>query len=362
MLSDKDTISLIQNPEINSSTLSYHMLQHGIERTQPSPASLIAKAGSAVIGDPVGAPEALNSIVCAAEENHGVQSFFHVSDRTAHILQNRGYRVAQLGIETVIPLPFSLSGANKSDLRRARNRALGAKVRVIEISSADFPAIADNISRLNDEWLDSRRVFRSEFRLLARPFNKDYQSGERRFIALQDDRILGLAVYDPFFDSGAINGYFEAIVRQYDNRVPGVRDILTLVAMNQFSSEGVQKLSLGLSPFVRNTSDHKLSLSDSALALFSRFGGGVFNCRGLAFHKSRYRGFEVPIFYATKNPLPLLALYRICVASNIDPLKGITSLISTKLTRFRQRLVQNLRASPLQKNPTYFVVDTKRTH
>lgn len=328
MLTAEQTIERIQWPTTTSPTLAYHALQQGVERVSLAPTgAVITQIGSVAIGDPIHPAGTLAESLSDAEVNHGITSYFQITTKTAGFLQSMNYHVRQMGIETIIELPFSIDGSGKADLRHARNRALKARIRVVEISASDYQTLANEIVRLNKVWLESRSVLRREFRFLARPYQSAFQAGERRFVAFQDERIVGLAAYDPFYQSGSVSGYFESVIRQYDHTMQGVRDFLTLCAMEKFSSEGVQKLSLGLSPFI--ISEPK-NISDVALLLFSKFGSSIFNCHGLAFHKRRYRGLEIPVFYATKERFPLVSLYHICASSNIDPIKAVLTFVISK--------------------------------
>lgn len=327
MLTTAETIQFYRRANVSSPTLAYHSLQRAVERVKATDSSILATVDHFVIGDPAVESGALSAALDDAARSYNIHSFFHISEPIARALSHRKFRVHQLGIETIIPLPFSLDGGNKADIRRARNRALRADVRVVESNAAEFARRTESIERLNRKWLSARPVFRREFRFLARPFADEFQAGERRFIALQGERIVGLAVYDPLHSSGAVDGYFESIVRSYYPEIPGVRDLLTLSAMEIFTAEGASRLSLGLSPFVqsRPASQRRCSLTDAALALLMRRGNRLFNFRGLAFHKRRYRGLEAPIYFATKDQLPLLSLYRFCRLSNIDPLQPLIS-------------------------------------
>jgi lysylphosphatidylglycerol synthetase-like protein (DUF2156 family) len=88
-------------------------------------------------------------------------------------------------------------------------------------------------------------------------------------------------------------------------------------ALRQFEAEGIKLVSLGLSPF------HKVSEKSQACSLCNcrltarlfeqlyRFGEFSFNYRGLSFHKSRFKGDEKTVYYASRSRLPLAELLRI---------------------------------------------------
>lgn len=341
---------LIKSPDFSGGSLTYHALQPWVEIDWLDNYA-IARAGSFVIGEPL-APKGesiSHSDLKELRRNYPHLSFVHIGPRFARSLKDAGYNIAALGSEALVDLPFSLAGAGKSDLRRALNRSLNAGARVQEISARDFPRLAGEIENANAEWLKERPLFRREFRFLARPFVPNYQRGERRFLAFQHGRAVGLAVYDPIISNGSPCGYFEAIIRSYRASPPGVRDLLTVTAINQFSAEGVSRVSLGLCPFRPAPDSADLinsHLTDLALKIFYRCGERVFNCRGLAFHKSRYRPCFKTVYFATLSPFVLNELYQVCRLSNIDalyllrrPFEAIPGRIARSL--FRERLKQS---------------------
>ncbi|MFQ5606762.1 MAG: phosphatidylglycerol lysyltransferase domain-containing protein [Candidatus Zixiibacteriota bacterium] len=321
---------LIGNPRFSGGSLAFHALQPKMDIEWLNGAAL-PRADRYVIGEPLRPPGAPDSYPDPEDlrRRYPRLSFVHIGAGFARALKSAGYNIAALGSEALVDLPFSLAGAGKSDLRRSLNRSQKAGVTALEVPERDFPTITRKIERSNAEWLARRPLFRREFRFLARPYVRRFQEGERRFVAFQDGRAIGLAAYDPIIGDGAPVGYFEAIIRSFSPALPGVRDLLTLTALDKFASEGASRVSLGLCPFhpVPYNSDLLNSrLTDLALRLFYRYGGRVFNSRGLAFHKSRYRPRFETVYFATQSRLALIELYRICRLSNIDALYPVLRL------------------------------------
>lgn len=333
---------LINSSDFSGGSLAFHALQPQIEIEWLNGCAL-PRVESFVIGDPlapagesVSHPDPLD-----IRRHYPHLSFVHIGAGFARSLKGAGYNIAALGCEALVDLPFSLIGPKKSDLRRALNQSLKAGVHVREVSERDFPTLAREIELANSKWLENRPLYRREFRYMARPFVDRFQAGERRFVAFQNGKAIGLAVYDPILSNGCPDGYLETIIRGYPASPTGVRDLLTITALNQFTTEGVSLVSLGLCPFHSQPDISKLAncrLTGLALKLFYRFCGQIFNCRGLAFHKSRYRPRFKTVYFATLSRFTLIELYRICRLSNIDALYPFLRLYDN----FRLRLMRQL--------------------
>lgn len=350
-MTEQEAIKRILSQDYSSGSLAYHSLQPDVTRIELADGSIVARLGSALIGDPVSPNDSLTEFAETLAENLPEVSVFHIEQNTAQALRQRGYRIHSLGIESHIPLPFSLQGREKADLRRALNRARKAGVDVMELSGRRYEQFAAQIATLNRQWLSQRRHFKREFRFLARPYVERYQPGERRFIALQNGKVVGIAVYDPVCQAGKRIGYFEALMRCDATSAPGVRDMLTVTAMRAFAAEdaGIRWVSLGLSPFAPPHSSTqapaRYSLTRWTVSMFFRWGNSIFNCRGLAFHKERYRGDAVPIFFATKSRFPLGVLYNACRQSNIDPLQPAKTYLQI-LVKFARLTMKQIRSAP----------------
>jgi Phosphatidylglycerol lysyltransferase, C-terminal len=335
-MNEEETIQRIQSAKFSSSGVVYHFLQPGITRTELSDGSTVARFDDTLMGDPLTPDGGAGKFAESLSAELPGASVFHIEQKTATALCRQGYTICSMGTEPRVSLPFSTGGKDKSDLRRALNRSVKAGVVVRELDAREFASYEKEIATLNQRWLNNRRSFRREFRFLARPYVGRYQSGERRFVAFADGLAVGLAVYDPVYQDGLVVGYFEAIVRCFTTSLAGVRDHLTITAMRVFAEDSnpAQWVSLGLSPFAPVSTPENLANSSPVtrlvLSVFYRFGSRVFNCRGLAFHKDRYRGESAPVYFATRRPFPLTALYRACRLSYIDPLyfviPGIQSL------------------------------------
>jgi lysylphosphatidylglycerol synthetase-like protein (DUF2156 family) len=146
------------------------------------------------------------------------------------------------------------------------------------------------------------------------------EPGVRRLVATDaDGGVVGFAFYDPMYDHGRVVGYAANIVRCDERRFGKLIPALHMEAMELFRPEGVQVLNLALSPFVKL---HQARFNDDRLTrwlfrLSERFGNDIYNFRGLSFHKSKYRGSEKHMYYATNRVLPAVDIYLAFRAADI---------------------------------------------
>ena len=124
-------------------------------------------------------------------------------------------------------------------------------------------------------------------------------------------RVAGFAFYDPMYRDGKVFGYSANIVRCDEQRFGRLATALHMEAMEKFKSEGKESLNLLLAPFGKldcgNFNDDwgaKLFFKLSA-----RFGNSIYNFKGLSFHKSKYRGVERPLYFASNSFLPSSDIY-----------------------------------------------------
>lgn len=340
-ITSAEFVHLLRDRKSLSGSISWQALQAGLTLRKFASGAVIPVEGRLVLGDPVGPAGTYQRALREMANSADNLAFLHIGHEVAVSLQEQGYHLLELGSESHVSLPFSLEGARKADLRRANNRARRAGVEVREIEPWEHESLAPEIRRLNRRWLQSRGTLRREFRFLARPLRDFPQPGERRFIATCDGKIVGLNAYDPIYQEGKLNGYLEAVTRRFNTSIPGMRDYLTLTAFEAFASEGVSWVSLGLAPFDPvTTSINSLEplhiISRLALKSFYRFGSSLFNCRGLAFHKSRYRGQKHPVYLASKSPFPLWDFYLACRLSHLDPLRAIADFLISGASKSRR--------------------------
>ena len=92
-----------------------------------------------------------------------------------------------------------------------------------------------------------------------------------------------------------------------------------MVAVEQFKPEGKEVLNFCLAPFVKLEAG-RFNDDWGTLKFFQlseRFGNRIYNFKGLAFHKSKYRGVEKSLYFASNNPMPANDVYLAFLSSDI---------------------------------------------
>ena len=231
-------------------------------------------------------------------------AFIQINEHTKQILQNLGFKITPFGIEAEIDIAeFNLRGKKKRDLRHYRNKGnhFGIEVREIE-SPMSWHEKFDAISK---KWIRTKRIKNHELKFLVRPLSKDHEPGVRVFGGFLQNQLIGFVLFDPMYENNQCIGYAASILRSLPDAPEGTRDFIILKAMESFRSEGINRLNFGISPFYKMTELAEIHGAGSPLLfwvcrkLYDR--SGIYNFKGLSFHKSRYRPKEIPSFVASRS-------------------------------------------------------------
>jgi phosphatidylglycerol lysyltransferase len=239
-----------------------------------------------------------------------------VSRQVADALARFGGHCNRMGDEAVVNLVAfdpSLAGRSWEKLRRYRNAAREAGVRVREASYRDVPpAVVDRVSR---SWL-AGKINQRELAFLLRPLPLHDEPQVRKLFAFQGDDLVGFVVFDPLYEAGNVVGYY-ADIERYERRPNGVHDLILLTAIRLFREEGRRVLSLGLAPLFHLEDDDHPSASATTGDLLRRMRdetGRIYNFRGVSQHKTCYHpSWEPTYFYSqrydgTSDVLDVLSL------------------------------------------------------
>lgn len=267
-----------------------------------------------VLGDPVISGDNLRNIIVSFNDKFPKSVWVQTHFTTANILRTLGYNLSPIGIESTVELPFSLSGKYKADLRVLVNSATREELEVREIDSS-LSKIKHIENRMNFSFLVATKM-REQF------------SDIRYFGGFKNGEIAGYSLFHPYYLDNKIIGYHEIIPQRYGNSPKGSRVLILVKAMEQFASEGVQFLNLGLSPLrpgkisdefsCSMTNKVSYSVRENFSKIIFNYGNFFFNFKGLAFHKSRFRGIETSTYLASKNSYSLTdfaKLYRLTTGS-----------------------------------------------
>ena len=285
-----------------------------------APVSTLFGRVNIVFANPVCAPSIQPLLLKQClEQVPGQFLFSGIDEDVTGDLQALGFTINAMGTEFRVRIPeFDTVGRDKKQLRHAGNLGDRCQLRVVEQQAREVDTRQmERISRL---WRQHKRVRNHELRLLTRPPVFQDEWGVRRFYAYdQENHLLGYVFFDPFFENGQVAGYTANILRQdMDNSPSSLLDFIILEAMKRFREEGIEHLSLGISPL------HNIEAipGDNPLIrrvaqLLYRHGNRLYAFQSLAYHKTRYRGDETRWYLACRDTSTLKVAWSLLRGTGI---------------------------------------------
>jgi lysylphosphatidylglycerol synthetase-like protein (DUF2156 family) len=263
-----------------------------------------------VCAPPLCAPEHLGLLLDRfLKEVPGKMIFGGMDIATSRCLRSSGYQTTVLGTEFSIPVQeFHIAGGSMKHLRRIRNlHHQGLTVREQTWDEIDQAAVR----AISEAWLGSRGGSQKELRALTRPMTHVDEWQVRKFYVYgPDGAMLGFVHFDPYFRNGQVRGYTANILRSWPGAKPhGLLDYAVLCALDKFKGEGVEVLSLGMSPLhgIHRTPGDNGALAWLLNATYEN-GNALYPFKGLASHKLRWRAQQEPLYACTKDVDPLQAV------------------------------------------------------
>ncbi len=276
---------------------------------------------------------ALSNPLCSLDDYPGLvgaflrrfprAAFLHVTPEAAARLAAMGFYLNEMGVETELRLSgFTYRGRAKESMRRMIRRASEAGLQVEEYDGA--PGTGAELREVTAEWLSTKKVRDREFWFLVRRAVYGSEPDVRKFVATRDGRAEGFIFFDPMYRDGRVYGYLASSLRTRRGAHGGTLALIMSRAIEAFQDEGVEVLSLGLSPFcdVEDACYRHSSLMKHVFRFLYERGGGVYSFKGLSFFKARYGGglqdgrlrdesvIRRKIYFAHRSRLPLRELYE----------------------------------------------------
>lgn len=312
--------------------LSYATLQQGMEYFVHDDLGYIAfttathpvfarKPKRIVLADPVCDRKDLQPLVAAFLKEHPAAVFGVVSGHCAGVLRPMGFKANCVGYEPELPVQAYNTLGNWKELdmiKRARNEAKREGIVIREVDIATVPV--EQLQALSAKWIQGKKVNDREIWVYARRPVYQHEHDVRKFVAFNSDGIaVGYVFYDPMYRDGRVYGYAANTVRCDEARYGRLATAIHMVAIETFRPEGIEVVNLCLCPF---THMEKGEYSDDLATkwffkLSERYGGELYNFKGLSFHKSKYRGQEKPLYYASNSALPSNDIYLAFLTSDI---------------------------------------------
>jgi lysylphosphatidylglycerol synthetase-like protein (DUF2156 family) len=294
-----------------SGYIAYTTVQHAVFSPKPRRITL---------SDPVCSTENLTKIIRNFLADNPRASFGVISEGCAEVLHGMGFKVNCIGYEPEISVQtYNTKGDWKElDLiKRARNEA---KREGLLIREEGGPLPKKELAEVSSRWIGSKKINDREIWLYARRPIFDHEEDVRKFVAYdREKRVVGFVFYDPMYRDGRVFGYSANISRCDEKRFGRLATAVHMVAIEKFRSEGKEILNLLLAPFVK-LDQGKFNDDLGAKLFFSlsaRFGNNIYNFKGLSFHKSKYRGVERPLYYASNSFMPSNDIYLAFVSADI---------------------------------------------
>jgi len=263
--------------------------------------------------DPICAPQDFARIVRNFLSVNPRAVFACVSEPFAEVLRDLRFKVNCVGYESELPIQSYNSKGNWKELdliKRARNEARreGIVIREEKIESVN----REELAAISSRWIGNKKVSDREIWIYARRPVFEFEEGVRKFVAYdREGRVAGFAFYDPMYRAGRVFGYSANILRCDEGRFGRLATAVHMEALERFKPEGAEVLNLNLAPFVKLEQGKFNDDFGSSLffKLSARYGNEIYNFQGLAFHKSKYRGSEKNLYFASNSFWPSNDIY-----------------------------------------------------
>jgi hypothetical protein len=286
--------------------IAYTRVQHPVFARRPK---------RITFSDPICSAEDLPELIRKFLALDRRAAFGVISQECAETLRQMGFKVNCIGYEPVIPIQTYNTKGNWKELdliKRARNEARREGLTIREEDGASLKLRKEELAAISAKWIASKPINDREIWLYARRPIFDHEEDVRKFVAYDKaGQVAGFVFYDPMYRAGTVFGYSANIVRCDERRFGRLATAVHMEAIEKFKAEGKEAFNLLLAPFVK-LNDGKYNDDWGAklfLATTARFGNHLYNFKGLAFHKSKYRGAEKPIYYASNSVFPSGDIY-----------------------------------------------------
>lgn len=271
--------------------------------------------------DPLCAPQDRSRIIRNFLAADSRAAFACVSESCAEVLRELKFKVNCIGYESELPIQSYNTQGNWKELdliKRARNEARrqGIVIREEKIETVN----RDDLTAVSSRWMGNKKVNDREIWIYARRPVFEAEEDVRKFVAYdREGRVAGFAFYDPMYREGRVRGYSANVLRCDESRFGRLATALHMEAIDRFRPEGMEVLNLNLAPFVKLESGR--FNDDFGARLFfklsARYGNDIYNFQGLAFHKSKYRGQERSLYFASNRFWPANDIYLAFLSADI---------------------------------------------
>jgi phosphatidylglycerol lysyltransferase len=257
-----------------------------------------------VMGDPVGPPEASESLAWEFLEHCDVMAvspvFYQVKPQNLPLYIDLGLTLSKLGEEARVPLDtFSLDGPPRADLRQAYRRANrdGASFEVI--ARADLAAHFPQLRAVSDAWLAEKKTAEKRFSL---------GFFDERYLSYFDCGVVrrgGVIVAFVNLLRGGANELSVDLMRYGADAPKGVIDYLLTECMLWGRANGFHWFNLGMAP-LSGLEEHALAPTWHKLGrVVQRYGEMFYPFEGLRKYKEKFLPVWRPRYLAAPDGLAM---------------------------------------------------------
>jgi len=302
-------------------------------------------------------PQLLREFLAFAKLHGLVVTFFNVTETDAPIFRDHGFQVTKWGEEPFVDLrECTWSGKQYEWVRRQTNYCRRAGITIVEhcrdeMDDSAWNLLIQNLREISDAHL-ATKSHAGAIRLLEGQLEPEGWGRRRLFVAYSSglpNRIEGFLVALPMREGR--QWAFE-MYRHRSDAVRGVVAHLFHVAMMRMRAEGIEAVSLCLSP---GLGCEEASTGDSAmircgLVFGMKYLNFLFDFAGIYHFKSRFRpSYEARYICVLPKStlLSALALFRITGMLAFDG-KRVSANLKQKLFKRRERTHLATRERPLR--------------
>lgn len=277
---------------------------------------MYAKRGRSWVAlhDPVGSaqewPELIADFVTLAHRHSGRAAFYQVRPDALPLYLEAGLTLMKLGEEACISLrDFQLEGSHRTRLRYAVKRGERDGLSAELVERQDVPALLPTLRSVSDGWLERRNAREKSFSVAA--FDPAYLMAQSVMLVRQNGRAVAFAT---FMTTDLHTEATVGVMRHVNDASPYAMEFLFTKLALHLKHAGFSGLSLGMAP-LSGLAPTPLAGNWHRLAhLLWRFGGRLYNFRGLRSFKSKFNPDWQPRYLAASGSLgPFLALADLAV-------------------------------------------------
>ncbi len=277
---------------------------------------MYAKRGRSWVAlhDPVGPraewPGLIAQFVSLAHAHGGRAAFYQVRPEALPLYLDAGLKLMKLGEEACIGLDeFALNGPQRTNLRYALKRGERDGLSTEVIGSAKVAAHLPTLRTISDAWLQGRHRREKSFSVAA--FDATYLAVQSVMLLYQNGTPVA---FTTFMTTDLHTEATVGVMRHTAGASPYAMEYLLTKLALHLKQKGFRTLSLGMAPLSGLTPTPLAATWHQIAHLLWRFGGRLYNFRGLRTFKNKFNPEWQPRYLAASGTLgPFLTLADLAV-------------------------------------------------